>query len=48
VHVRQIRVTEGDKICSFRNWFDVTVELAINEKDAERETSYGSYMYGNG
>jgi hypothetical protein len=30
VPVRQIRVTEGNRLCSIRNWFDESVELAIN------------------
>jgi hypothetical protein len=43
VPVRQINVIEGDRLCSVCNWFDESVELAINE----RETGYASYMFGN-
>jgi hypothetical protein len=32
--VCQITVIEGDRLCSVRNWFDESVEPAINEKDA--------------
>jgi hypothetical protein len=34
VPVRQIKVTERDRLCSVRNWFDESVELAINERNA--------------
>jgi hypothetical protein len=34
VPVRRIRLTERDRLCSVRNWFDGSVELAVNEKDA--------------
>jgi hypothetical protein len=34
VPVRRIRVTEGDRLCSVCNWFDGSVELAVNERDA--------------
>jgi hypothetical protein len=34
VHVRRIKVTVGDRLCSVRNWFDESVELANNERDA--------------
>jgi hypothetical protein len=34
VPVRRIRVTEGDRLCSVRNWFDDSVDLAVNERDA--------------
>jgi hypothetical protein len=34
VPVRRIKVTEGDRIWSVRNWFDESVELAVNERDA--------------
>jgi hypothetical protein len=34
VPMRRIRVTEGDILCSVRNWFDEIVELAVNERDA--------------
>jgi hypothetical protein len=33
VPVRRIRVTEGDRFCSVRNWFDESVKLAVNERD---------------
>jgi hypothetical protein len=33
VSVRRIRVTKGDRLCSNRNWFDESVELAVNERD---------------
>jgi hypothetical protein len=28
--VRQIRVTERDRLCRVRNWIDESVELAVN------------------
>jgi hypothetical protein len=34
VPVRRIKVTEGHRLCSVRNWFDESVKLAINERDA--------------
>jgi hypothetical protein len=34
VPVRRIRVSEGDRLCSVCNWFDRSVELAVNERDA--------------
>jgi hypothetical protein len=34
VPVRRIQVTEGDRLCSVHNWFDESVELAVNERDA--------------
>jgi hypothetical protein len=34
VPVRRIRVTEEDRVCSVCNWFDESVELAVNERDA--------------
>jgi hypothetical protein len=34
VSVRRIRVTEGDRLCSVRNWFDESVEFGVNETDA--------------
>jgi hypothetical protein len=34
VPLRRIRVTEGDRLCSVRNWFDGSVELAVKERDA--------------
>jgi hypothetical protein len=34
VPVRRIKVTKGDRLCSVRNWFDESVELAVNESDA--------------
>jgi hypothetical protein len=34
VPVRRIRVTEGDRLSSVRNFFDESMELAINERDA--------------
>jgi hypothetical protein len=32
--VRRIKVTEGDRLRSARNWFDESVELEVNERDA--------------
>jgi hypothetical protein len=34
VPVRRIKVTEGDGLCSVRNWFGESVELAVNKRDA--------------
>jgi hypothetical protein len=34
VPVRRIRVTEGDKFCSVSSWFNESVELAVNARDA--------------
>jgi hypothetical protein len=34
VPVSRIRVTEGDRLCSVRNWFEGSVELAVKERDA--------------
>jgi hypothetical protein len=32
--VRWIKFTKGDRLGSVRNWFDESLELAINERDA--------------
>jgi hypothetical protein len=32
--VLRIRVSKGDRLCRVRNWFDGSVELAVNERDA--------------
>jgi hypothetical protein len=34
VPVRRIKVTEEDILCSVHNWFDGSVKLAVNERDA--------------
>jgi hypothetical protein len=39
VPVRRIKVTKGDRLCILcrlcvRNWFDESLELAINKRDA--------------
>jgi hypothetical protein len=34
IPVRWIKVTKGDKLGSVRNWFDKSLEPAINEGDA--------------
>jgi hypothetical protein len=34
VPVGRIKITEGDRLCSVRNWFDESVKLEINERDA--------------
>jgi hypothetical protein len=33
VPVHRIRVTERDRLCSVRNWFDESVKLAVKERD---------------
>jgi hypothetical protein len=33
--VRRIRLTKGDRLCSVRNRFEESVELAVNERDAD-------------
>jgi hypothetical protein len=40
VPVRRIRVTEEDRLCSVRNWFDEDVELAVNARDAAYKVWY--------
>jgi hypothetical protein len=34
VPLRRIKVTESDRLCSVCNWFDESVELAVNERGA--------------
>jgi hypothetical protein len=34
VLVRRIKVTKGNSLCSVHNWFDESVEHAVNERDA--------------
>jgi hypothetical protein len=40
VPVRRINVTEGDRLCSVRNWFDESVELVVNERDSAYKVWY--------
>jgi hypothetical protein len=48
VRVHRIKVTEGDRLCSTRNWFDESVELAINERNVAYKDWHVNCQYYQG